>query len=192
MYINHLTSVAHKLYRNTCALFLKNSRCSNLSPPFKQEGSGSCIQAVLYRWFRLWILGKYHFQTSFLSLQMGTVMIYELSKGLSVFPKNDLFSFWKSGSGTELLAFTSVLYSFGNKVFMNLDNFAGKALAKRGHVNFRSHRPQVGGIAVQTTALCLRCLCKWGGFPDFSYTWAQVTKLGWENGVRVTFSGQFG
>lgn len=28
---------------------------------------------------------------------------------------------------------------------MNLDNFAGKALTKRGHVCFRSHRLQVGG-----------------------------------------------
>lgn len=84
--------------------------------------------------------------TNFLPLSSnGDSIIYYLSKGLSVFPKNDLFSSWKSGPGTELLAFTSVLYSLGNQVFMNLDNFAGKALTKRGLISCSCPRPQVGG-----------------------------------------------
>lgn len=81
-----------------------------------------------------------------------------------MFPKNDLFSSRKSGPGTELLAFTSVPYSFGKKkVFMNLDNFAGKALTKRGLISCSSPRPQVGGDSCADRVLT-------ASVNDFYYT----------------------
>ncbi|KAL6060444.1 hypothetical protein STEG23_022652, partial [Scotinomys teguina] len=40
----------------------------------------------------------------------------------------------------ELLAFTSVLYSFGNKEFMNLDNCAGQTLMKRAGDQVLKHK----------------------------------------------------
>lgn len=49
------------------------------------------------------------------------------------------------------------------KVFMNLDNFAGKALTKRGLISCSSPRPQVGGDSCADRVLT-------ASVNDFYYT----------------------